>query len=660
MNFNFDDDNRLVIGKGVTLKPYSPRPFIAREFMTEAEIRANAGDDLILDVELYPSYFMCGFKHLKSGKYIRLDGNFNPHFLSWLLHAYRTIGFNSYKYDIPILWAAYTNQEPSYLKEISNRLIQTDEKPRELQKEFNFKIHKTMHTDIINVCPLKGSLKLYGARIHSPRIQDLPFPDDVSLTPEEIEIVCNYNYNDLDVTHLLVDFMKERLQLRSEMGIRYDEDLMSKSDAQIAEVVITKEVAKKRTNFKPKITIEAGTVYKYSRPKYIRYATPDLQKLLADVMKSDFVVGPFLTIEEPPLLKDRIVNINGLDFSFGIGGLHSCEKCIAYAADEEYGLFDRDVRSYYPDLILTLGLYPENMGPVFLEVFGGFKDERVVAKQTKNFVYDKGLKILINGTSGKLNARNGFSNMHSPKSYFQMTLTGQLSILMLVEMLTCNGFKIISGNTDGIVIYGRKSDYDKLLYWVKFWENETQFVTEEVQYTGYYARDVNAYFAVKDDASIKKDDGSLDEKNRVKLKGPWSEVGSQSGTQLDTNPETLICSDAIKAFLSKGVPVETTIRECKNVTRFVEVRNVKGGAHKDGEYLGKVVRWYFAKGEYGTINYVSSGNKVANSEGAKPLMDLPTNNELPEDLNYDYYINKCRDILIDVGYIKRPKQISFF
>lgn len=300
--------------------------------------------------------------------------------------------------------------------------------------------------------------------------------------------------------------------------------------------------------------------------------------------------------------------------------------------------------SYYPNILINNGLYPSALGPNFLTVFKGFKSQRVEAKRTKNFTKDKGLKIFINGMSGKLS--DEWSKMHSPDLTIQMTVTGQLTLLLFIEILVCNGFKVISANTDGIVIYHRRDEVEKLLYWIKFFEQLTGFETENTEYVRYYARDVNAYFAVKPDGS-------------VKVKGPYSEVGSQSGTQLDNNPIHLICSDAIKAFLSKGVAIEETIRNCKDITRFVVVRNVKGGAHKDGEYLGKVVRWAYYKGVHGTINYVSSGNKVAETDGAWPLQDLP--DSFPEDqIDYDKYISLTKEILYDIGYLKRAKQISFF
>ena len=75
---------------------------------------------------------------------------------------------------------------------------------------------------------------------YMPRLQELPFPLDVDLTDEQKTIARHYNYNDLDTTHLLLSFMKERIELRQAMSTEYQENLLSKSDAQIAEVVLVK------------------------------------------------------------------------------------------------------------------------------------------------------------------------------------------------------------------------------------------------------------------------------------------------------------------------------------------------------------------------------------------------------------------------------------
>lgn len=641
-----NDDGHIIIGKGVKLNPYKPRPLIHREYMTENEIRSNAGSDIILDTECFPNYYMAGFKHVSSGKYLRLDDDFNPFKLSWILNSYRSIGFNSITYDLIILWASYVIREPAILKQISDWLIVQSKRKEEVEKEFGFKCYKLQprqHIDLFNVCPLKGSLKLYGARLHSPRIQDLPFPDDISLEDWQIPIVQEYNCNDLDVTEQIFKFCKERLQLREAISIEYNEDLMSKSDAQMAEVVIAKEVSKLNGKFVTRPTIEIGTTFKYNCPQFIRFTTPQMQKLLENIKKINFIVEDNGKISAPKEL-DEPVKIGQSIYRLGIGGLHSYEKCCGYEANETHKARDTDVVSYYPNAIINLGLFPVAMGPNFLIVYKGFKFRRVDAKKFKRFAEDKGLKIFLNGVSGKLS--DPWSKMYSPWNTINLNLTGQLSILMYVEMLECNGLKVISANTDGVVVYYKKSDEEKLNYWQNYWQQLTGFEFEHSEYLKYYSRDVNAYFAVKEDRT-------------VKVKGTYSEVGSQSGTQLDNNPFMLICSDAIKSFLSKNIPIEQTIKECKDITRFIVVRNVKGGAHKDGDYLGKVVRWAYYKNCYGTINYILTGNKVPNTDGAMPLQDLPK--EFPSELiDYEYYIRATKDILVDIGYYKKPEQIAFF
>jgi hypothetical protein len=640
-----DEDNRIIIGKNVRLNPYKPREFVRRQFITEQELRDNASGYLILDVESYPNYFMCGFKHVASGKYFILDRDFHPHFLSWLLFSYQTVGFNSLDYDLTMLWAAYFNRDPEFLKDVSNAIINQGMRIAEAEKEFGFKCYKLpdrQHIDLINVCPLKGSLKLYAARLHCKRIQDLPIPDTKYLTPEEIKIVRDYNGNDLDNTHIILDFCKERLQLRETISLEYNLDLMSKSDAQMAEAVIKQEVGKLNGRYVTRPQIEPGTIYKYSVPSFLSYATKPMQDLLKRVKKADFVLGDNGKLISPAEL-DQPVQIGNNFYSLGIGGLHSKDKCKAFEAKDGKRLKDIDVTSYYPNAILNMRLIPPAMGPNFLVIYKGFKDSRVEAKRTKQFTKDKGLKIFLNGVSGKFS--DVWSTMYAPGNTIQMNLTGQLSILMLAEMFECQGIEVVSANTDGIVIYYDESEEEKVKYWWNYWEKLTGFALEDTDYTRYYARDVNAYFAVK--AS-----------GEVKVKGPYSEVGSQSGTQLDNNPVNLICSDAIKAFLAHNKPIEETILNCTNITRFVTVRQVKGGAHYKGDYLGKTCRWYYAKNEYGTINYVLTGNKVPKTDGAKPIMDLP--DQFPNDINYQRYIDECKEILYDIGYLNRPKQVEFF
>jgi len=196
---------------------------------------------------------------------------------------------------------------------------------------------------------------------------------------------------------------------------------------------------------------------------------------------------------------------------------------------------------------------------------------------------------------------------------------------------------VVSANTDGVVIKCPKSRYAELQARIAWWESLTAFKTEETRYKAIYSRDVNNYIAHKDDG-------------KCKVKGTYSERGSAGNSVLSKNPENLICSDAVMALISKGTPIEETIRGCTDIRRFVTIRNVTGGARKSDAYLGKVIRWYYSTKMKGEINRATKGDKVPNSDGARPLMEIPA--IFPVDVDYARYIEAARKMLFDIGYEK--------
>lgn len=637
----------IELSKQVQLKPYIARSFPEREYLSDKELIDNVGKTLFLNVESYPNFFIITFKLHNTNKFLELEIPFNSRQLAWIMNNYRTVGFNSINYDLLMVWLAYSNQDISRIKDATNDLILRNMREYELKKEYSFFTFKTNHIDLIQVAPLKGSLKLYGARLHTKSIEDQPFDINSNLSPFEIEQLKGFNCNQLDITEELFNFCKERIELREAMGLEYGEDLRSKSDAQIAEVVLTKEVAKINGMKPKKITIEDGTTYRYSVPNYLKFQSSNLQELLGKIRTAKFIVNGWGKIDLPKELETSI-KINKASYRLGIGGLHSEEKTVAYKATSDLSIIDRDVASYYPRLVTTLGLYPQAYGPAFLVAYEAIIQSRLKAKEAKRKTEAAGKKIVVNGAGGKFSDQYSF--LYGPDLTIQMTVTGQLDLLMFIEALELCGLEVISANTDGIVTLvpkDKENDYKACVDW---WQNTTGFETEETRYSSYYGRDINSYFAVKEGA-INRDD--------VKLKGPWSEKGSQSGTQLDTNPSSLICTDAICDLLVKGIPYEQTIRSCQDFTRFVTVRQAKApGAHKAGVYLGRVIRFYYAKGETGIIQYVQSNNKVPDTDGAKPCMVMP--DSFPTDIDYEWYENKCREILEDIGFLKRPKQLQFF
>ncbi len=297
----------------------------------------------------------------------------------------------------------------------------------------------------------------------------------------------------------------------------------------------------------------------------------------------------------------------------------------------------------------------------------------------------------MNGTFGKTNSK--YSIIFSPDMFLHVVLTGQLSLLMLIDMLHMAGIGTVQTNTDGVVTKCHPSQIAQRDLVVKHWEALTGFTMEATEYAGVFSRDVNNYLAAKP---------SYTDKKGVLQPLEWKAKGAYADPGLAKNPTNIICVDAVKAYLAEGVPLERTIRQCADIRKFVTVRAVQGGGYwvKDTitaetvgakrlaleragwvgegkgktevwyepcgdnvprgvdealkyirgelprEYLGKAVRWYYGVGQRGHIA-TNQGGLVARSEGAKPCMELP--DVLPPDIAYDWYVAEAEDLLRQLG-----------
>ena len=658
------------------------------EFMTDEELMSiPAGSVFVFDVECYRNFFYVAFKCLSNGKFVAFerspDFDFPELKLRWMLWRFCLVGFNSASYDISMVELAAKGLSCNELKEASDFIIKSGINygtkkvtPFDIEKKYHIQIGKYNHIDLFNVCPVNGgvsanpaSLKLYSGRLHAERMQDLPFPESHLLTAEDAAIVRPYCCNDLANTELLFNELAPELKLRMEMSEEYALDLRSRSDAQIAEAVINSELQKVLGFYPRKPTLAADLVLQYNAPDFISYSSQQLRDMFEVIKNARFYLDGLGSPIMPEEIDKLKVKIGSSVYKLGMGGLHSTEKKTAHKATDEIILADNDVESFYPRIILNQRLFPSHLGEAFLQVYNSIVETRIHAKNEAAKAKKAGdkagakrwktiadsLKITINGSFGKLG--NKYSTLYAPQLMLQVTITGQLVLLMLIEMLEEAGISVISGNTDGIVSKYHKDRHNDVRAIIAEWEKRTNFKTEETRYSAVYSRDVNSYVAIKTDGGD-EEARFLDERLGVKTKGAYCERGSALNSILSKNPEALVCSDAVISFLKNGTPVEKTIRECKDIRRFVSVKNVKGGGEKNGRYLGKVVRWYYPKNEAGYIAYVGSGNKVGKTDGARPVMDLPE--ALPDDINYDWYINEAVDMLYDCGGLRKAETASLF
>lgn len=627
----------------------------------------------------------------------------------WVLENFCTITFNGNNYDLPIAAIALKGCSTEHLKACTDEIIEFDTPGYMVLQRQKVKRLRIDHIDIKEVAPSACSLKLYAGRMGAFRMQDLPFAADKILTQNQIACVRWYCLNDLMNTEMLYNKLKSEMQLRVSMTNEYRIDLRSKSDAQIAEAVIGHEIEQIAGFIPRKPQIEIGTCYRYQIPFFLKFYSDTMLWALNVVRNALFVVGDSGAVGMPPELADLEIKIGNSTYRMGIGGLHSSEKSVCHRADANTILVDRDVTSYYPFVILNQGLYPKHLTTAFLSVYRSIVERRLHAKSEsqglKKAIKDSGdvdlqaelqarqmecetiadsLKITINGSFGKLGSCH--SVLYAPDLLIQTTVTGQLCLLMLIERLELSGIAVVSANTDGIVIKCPKHLEPVMDSVVKQWELETSFNTEATQYKALYSRDVNNYIALKQEGGFK-------------AKGVYGK------SNLKKNPQNQICIEAAAEFIINGTPIAKTIYECKDITKFACVRTVKGGAVKvwsktpvpphscpeeliwnmgfreaDGgtyrhpdyqennftketayetakemsqgydhiEYLGKAIRWYYAKDVQGEIVYASSGNKVPLTDNAQPMMELPK--EFPLNLDLEWYEREANKCLADIGY----------
>lgn len=626
--------------------------------------------------------------------------------LYWLQQKADYFGYNNKKYDRLMLSALlmYYNQfdKPSklitFLYETSQRVIRSSNNDtlwtdnftslilrnnvafRDLDLFQIFRLdhyHKSLKQTSINI-------KWYNLKEYTmPPIGDLDrhyyherLPEAKGMTDRELNIhyrnvferfipkeylneMADYNDNDVYIVAELIRMNQEEVLLRYRISEEYKVDVYSASRSTIADKVIVK-LYSKFTGLHPKAFIDTKTIRRKILVSEIlsdkiAFSTPELNDILSDIRS--------LTLKGEKGEFDREFTFMGTSYTIATGGLHSNEIPAVYVENSDSIIVDRDVASYYPNMIRSLKVCQKHLIPkAWFRIADTIVDERLehkhlakdksldVMERDKHATAAACLKIVANaGIFGKMGSEKSF--LCDKKAMYQVTINGQLFLLMLIEKLELAGIHVISANTDGIVtIVPRELEQtaDDICHW---WEKHLGLELEFTYYTKYVTEGVNSYLTVKRGGSSKF-------KGRMNPKMFLEDLSKGYNSP--------IVAKCVTEYFINGTPVMETLRNAKSILDFCRTQNVN---HKyrlefthvvDGKIRTDVVQRntrFYISSTGGTLMKVESmGWNERNEEQVKKsslcagqrvsICNIVDDTDISElNVNYLYYYNEAMAII---------------
>jgi hypothetical protein len=519
---------------------------------------------------------------------------------------------------------------------------------------------------------LRVGLKEIQVTMQYKNVQEFVCDWSKPLPIEDFDSMIDYNINDIESTSALLDRCKKDIDLRLAIEDEYGVKVLSKDGVNIGMKILTHKYLEKTGltwwDIKDLRSPQAYIPLKDVILPFIKYDSPILKSVL-DEMKTQ-VVSPGRKGYEKNFV------FGGLRYTVGVGGIHSKNDPEIIIPAEDEMLIDIDVASLYPSMLIEYGFYPKHLGPEFLEVYSQIRSERIEAKHNGDKIKDSTLKLALNGLSGNLQNEHNFC--YSPFAVMQIRINGQLLLLMLAEKLVELGCRIVQANTDGLFVLLKKSIYDKVNNVCREWEQLTKLTLEEDRFEAMYQYAINDYIAVKEGYTDIRDrflagEQIIQKKKTGELYKSIEQIQDdyikQKGmfitkVQLGKGLTPKIIPEAVIKYFVDGIPVEDTIKGCKDIKKFLMAektgkqwnveymkediqRTNRFYASTNGGYLWKWKQVGNAEKQYQNM-LAASGVTLLNKFDDKPIED--------RKINYRYYLRECYKIIEDL----KPRQLSLF
>lgn len=498
-------------------------------------------------------------------------------------------GFNNKWYDDYVLRVMLGGGSNYEVKKINDWIIGGNDPWKFPGLPFGGKPFKSF--DLKDDIADKGlSLKAIEGNLKLPIVESsIPFDIDRKLTPEELEEVIEYCKYDVDSTVKLYQERKENYidakALISDMyGLDKSEGI-GLTNAKLCSRILgakPKKFDDEReyvipdnidTNLIPKVVLD---FFMQIRDKSI----PDAKLFGAGKGSKGMTLDLWFR-----------TSYGSCPVTYAWGGVHGAKPCVIVEETEDRVIINQDVASLYPNSMLNFGYCSRAMEDP--EAYRKLVERRLGYKHSGDKLRSDALKLPINTTYGAmLNAYNDLADRLAGRS---VCISNQLAMTMLIVKLAqeCETIDFININTDGIMFTIDRKEVELSEKIVAEWCEVTKFEMERDDFKKVIQKDVNNYIGITPDG-------------KFKTKGGY--VSLYKGGNFKTNSLQII-HKAIVDYLVKGIPVETTIKECKDVFAFQQI--VKTGGTYEGSYqyvngervqIQKVNRIYAVKDpKYGQV-----------------------------------------------------------
>jgi hypothetical protein len=647
---------------------------------------------LIYDIETMQELFLIGIYNPDTKTYTEFEVSKDKNQLDGYMRfieqhpEYYWVGYNNLRFDSQVIEWILRNYEDWHELTALETAAKIAQKAADIIHDANYDVFPEYREEWLTLKQIdlfrvnhydnknrRVSLKRLEFEMDLENIEEMPVHHTkTDMTDDEIQLTKDYCRNDIMATY---EFYKvttgntehplykgnNQIELRQDIEEEFDIPCLNYSDSKIGDEMIKKFYCQEKniqySDLPKKGLFRTEVKVRHCIADYITFQTPELQQFLKGISKEK------LTIKDE--FKESLEFYDNI-YTFAKGGLHTENKPKIFEADADYIIVDWDVSSYYPAIIINNGKYPHHLGPEFLRGYKTMFDKRLelkpLAKKDKKIKGIVGaLKLAVNSVYGKSSDMQSW--IYDRQLTMFTTITGELSLLMLIEAYELAGINIISANTDGVTIKVHKDKVEKMHEINKWWMDLTSYELERTDYAKIIFSTVNDYLAIKTDGEIKK-------------KGDFL-----TDFELHKNKSARVVPIALEHFFVNDVPVADTIRNHTNIYDFCLRQKASKDFHYEGHsketktVYNKLIRYYVSNtGEkllkVKNENSDSTAVDVSQVEAGDWVMHV-CNHLTPDhpldNINHAYYIERAERIIHKVQLegkkrkvIVNPNQMSLF